>query len=376
MDTHDLESRLGEYLQQLALLEQEDIRIPNQSLILDFFCIDEVFTDFLRKEVFWDTTARYNTWRLINLRKSDPSGVLASKDLSDLLNYKDSQLKDIWTKIVSSTAKHQNNSETILKINKLISVSVAESISPPTEGKDFTVCVESDAPISLDSSNRSRESIKSKAVQIPSKEVGVESNSPSQVNPWLMPLILVSAFGFAAAIIVSALNVSSTSSTDYQTPELPASSDDISGLNQLESDSRNAVLICELRPLIDKANSLTLSDQYLIARKTQLVSSANTAIKFLDQTSGKGNKYGEDPSCTWGEQWFDNHANNEFRAFIAISKKCGNPAINYKYSKDESGNVVTGRGTLNVAGHQKGEIRLPYPQDGDSYISIEKVTCT
>jgi hypothetical protein len=374
VDTLDLEARLGEYLQQLALLNQEDIRVPNQSLILDFFCIDEVFTDFLRKEVFWDTAPRYNTWKLINLRKHDPSGVLASKDLSDLLSYKDSQLKDVWTKIVSSTAKHQNNSEIILKINKLISNSVAGTIGPSIEGKDFTGWFESDAPDSLESANSSRESIKSKAVQVSSKKVGVESKSSSQVSPLMMPLILVSAFCFAA-MIGSALNVSSTSSTDYQTPGLPASTDDISGLNQLESDSANAVLICELRPVIERANSLNLSDQFLLNRRSKIVSSANTSIAFLDQTSGKGSKYWEDPSCTWGEQWFDNHANNEFRAFIAISKKCSSPVIHYKYAKDKEGKALVGRGTYNAAGHQKGEIRLPFPQD-EAYIFIEKVTCT
>lgn len=160
-----MEARLGEYLQQLALLEQEDIRIPNQSLILDFFCIDEVFTDFLRKEVFCDKVARNNAWKLINLRDSDPNGSLAAKDLHDLLSYKDSQLKDIWLKIISSTAKNQDNSEILLMINKLISNLAPRNISPPTGAKEFTDLVEGNMPKFSESFDSTRESIGSKAMQ-------------------------------------------------------------------------------------------------------------------------------------------------------------------------------------------------------------------
>lgn len=375
MDTLELEARLGEYCQQLALLKQEDIREPNQSLILDFFCIDEVFTDFLRKDVFCDTASRYPTWKFINLRESGPNRTVDIKELSNLLNYQNSQFKTVWAEIIKNTAKHQNHLDILLYVSSLISNSEDVKASSSKKENEFTGWVESDAPISMEPIDIKIASIRD-PVQVSSNKIGVAQNSQSQINPGLLTLILISAFGFAAAMIGSAVNVPSTPNSDSPSSPSSASSDDILGLNQLETDSKQAVLICELRPLIDKANSLTLSDQSLIARKTQLVSSANTAIKFLDQTSGKGSKYWEDPSCTWGEQWFDNHTNNEFRAFIAISKKCGNPAINYKYAKDESGNVVTGRGTFNVSGHQKGEVRLPYPQDGESYIFIEKVTCT
>lgn len=375
MDTLELEARLGEYCQQLALLKQEDIREPNQSLILDFFCIDEVFTDFLRKDVFCDTASRYPTWKFINLRESGPSRIVDIKELSNLLNYQNSQFKAVWAEIIKNTAKHQNHLDILQNISSLISNSEAVNASSSKKENEFTGWDESDAPISMEPIDIKIASIRD-PVQVSSNKIGVAQNSQSQINPGLLTLILISAFGFAAAMIGSAVNVPSTPTSDSPSSPSSTSFDDISGLNQLETDSKQAVLICELRPLIDKANSLTLSDQSLVARKTQLVSSANTAIKFLDQTSGNGNKYWEDPSCTWGQQWFDNDANNEFRLFIAISKKCRNPAIKYKYAKDESGNVVTGRGTYNATGHQKGEIRLPYPQDGVSYTSIENVTCT
>jgi hypothetical protein len=374
LDTLELEARLGEYCQQLALLKQEDIREPNQSLILDFFCTDEVFTDFLRKDVFCDTASRYPTWKFINLRESDSNRIVDIKELSNLLINGNSQFNFVWSEILKNTAKHQNHLDILLNISNLISNSEDIKASPPKKENEFTGWVESDAPISMEPIDIKTASIRDR-IQVSSNKIGVAQNSQSQINPGLLTLMLISAFGFAAAMIGTAVNVSNTPTSDAPSS---VSYDDISGLNQLETDSKQAVLICELRPLIDKANFLILSDQSLIARKTQLVSSANVAIKFLDQTSGKGSKYWEDPSCTWGVQWFDNHANNEFRAFIAISKKCSNPAVNYKYTKDESGNVVTGRGTINVAGHQKGEIRLPYPQDGDGgpYIFIEKVACT
>ncbi|MCP9784129.1 hypothetical protein KBY83_12540 [Cyanobium sp. WKJ7-Wakatipu] len=378
MDTLELEARLGEYCQQLALLKQEDIREPNQSLILDFFCIDEVFADFLRKDVFCDTASRYPTWKFINLRESGPNRIVDIKELSNLLIYQNSQFKAVWAEIIKNTAKHQNHLGILLNISSLISNSEDVKGNSSKKENEFTGLVETDAPISMGPIDIKIASI-SDRIQVSSNKIGVAQNSQSQINPGLLTLMLISAFGFAAAMIGSAVNVPSTPTSDSpSSPSSPSSTsfDDISGLNQLETDSKQAVLICELRPLIDKANSLTLSDQSLVARKTQLVSSANTAIKFLDQTSGNGNKYWEDPSCTWGQQWFDNDANNEFRLFIAISKKCRNPAIKYKYAKDESGNVVTGRGTYNATGHQKGEIRLPYPQDGVSYTSIENVTCT
>ena len=377
MDKFDLEARLGEYCQQLVLLKQNDIREPNQSLILDFFCIDEAFTDFLRKDVFCNTTARFKTWKFINLRESDPCGILQSKDLANLLEYKNFQVKEIWSEIVKNTAMHQNNLEILLKISNLISNSEDVITSSSKQVTEFTGLVDNEAPIPKDANNTKIQSIRNTAMNVSSNKIGVEVNSPRQNNRSLLTFLCLSAFASVAAMIGSTLNLSSTSPTNYQTPELSVSSDDISGLNQLETDSKEAVLICELRPIIERANSLKLSDQSLISRRSKIVSDANTSIAFLNQTSGMGFKYWEDPSCTWGQQWFDNNANNEFRVFIAFSKKCSSPVIHYKYTKDEEAKVITERGTYNAGGHQKGEMRLPFPQDLSytSYIFIDMVTC-
>lgn|GEM_PF-3345659 len=377
MDKLDLDARLGEYCQHLVLLKQKDIREPNQSLILDFFCIDEAFTDFLRKDVFCNTTARFKTWKFINLRESDPCGILDNKELANLLEYKDFHVKELWAEIVKNTAKHQNNLEILIKISNLITNSEDVILSSSKQVIESTGWVESDTPISMDSNDTKIQSIRNTVIHVSSSRIGVGSSSPRQINLSLLAFLCLSAFVSVAAMIGSTLNLSSTSSTDYQTPKLSASSDDISGLNQLEADSKEAVLICELRPIIERANSLKLSDQSLISRRSKIVSDANTSIDFLNQTSGMGFKYWEDPSCTWGQQWFDNNANNEFRVFIAISKKCSSPVIHYKYTKDEEAKVITERNTYNADGHQKGEMRLPFPQDLSytSYIFIDMVTC-
>jgi len=377
LDKRDLDARLGEYCQHLVLLKQKDIREPNQSLILDFFCIDEAFTDFLRKDVFCNTTARFKTWKFINLRESDPCGILDNKELANLLEYKDFHVKELWAEIVKNTAKHQNNLEILIKISNLITNSEDVILSSSKQVIESTGWVESDTPISMDSNDTKIQSIRNTAMHVSSSRIGVGSSSPRQINLSLLAFLCLSAFVSVAAMIGSTLNLSSTSSTDYQTPKLSASSDDISGLNQLEADSKEAVLICELRPIIERANSLKLSDQSLISRRSKIVSDANTSIDFLNQTSGMGFKYWEDPSCTWGQQWFDNNANNEFRVFIAISKKCSSPVIHYKYTKDEEAKVITERNTYNADGHQKGEMRLPFPQDLSytSYIFIDMVTC-
>ena len=212
MDTLELEARLGEYCQQLALLKQEDIREPNQSLILDFFCIDEVFTDFLRKDVFCDTASRYPTWKFINLRESGPNRIVDIKELSNLLIYQNSQFNAVWAEIIKNTAKHQNHLDILLTVSNLISNSEDVKGSPKKEN-EFTGLVETDAPISMGPIDIKIASIRDH-IQVSSNKIGVAQNSQSQINPGLLTLMLISAFGFAAAMIGSAVNVPSTPTSD------------------------------------------------------------------------------------------------------------------------------------------------------------------
>lgn len=176
---------------------------------------------------------------------------------------------------------------------------------------------------------------------------------------------------FLVALIIPLANQLGTSMSN----SLITPSDDITGLTKLENDSKNAVLICELRPIIEKAKSLSLGDQALISRKNKIVSDTNKSIAFLDAGSAKGHKYWEDPSCTWGMQWFDENGQNSFRAFVALSKKCTNPKLSYEYTRDKEGKSLIRKGSLSLAGHRIGEITIPYPVEDFAYALIRNVSC-
>lgn len=185
---------------------------------------------------------------------------------------------------------------------------------------------------------------------------------------------LLSALFFLAVWIMHLVNQSGTSVSDP--PRAP--SDDIAGLTKLEHDSKDAVLICELRPIINRANSLLLNNQAYVARKNTIVSDATQSIATLDASSAKGYKYWEDPSCTWGEQWFDQHNENSFRVFIALSKKCVNPRLHYKYALDREGNNIISQGSPSLSGHRTGEIAIPYlsAKPFEYYVFIKNVSCS
>lgn len=375
MDTLDLEARLGEYLQQLALLKQEDIRIPNQSLILDFFCIDEQFSKFLRQDIFRPVDDRHKTWNLINLREAESKETIGYEELGALLAYKGHSSEKIWRKIVYCTAQHQNNIKSLELIDRIITSDAVELVLNNHRDRESALA-NSDA-IPSPSRSDSNEAISTK---IPKKS---EERTPQDNNPASRePNYLGIAFGSISAVVFLSLFLSavlvtglSNSTTEVGVQEPSSSSDDTDGLATLENDSKDAVLICELRPLIERANSLSLSQKSLIDRRDKIVSDANKAIAFLDQ-SGAKSKYWEDPSCRWGEQWYDQHTNNNFRAFVAVSKKCVNPKLNYEYSSDKDGKNILEKGTLSLSGHRSGEVSIPYMIDSFHYLFIRNVTCS
>lgn len=375
MESTDLDPRLKEYREQLGLLEQDDIRTANQSLILDFFCIDERFTEFLRLEVFSDTAARHKTWCHINIRNADSKTPLAVEDLSLLLNFNKPQDTAIWAQIVCSTAEKQNNTETHRRVNEITSVSrpnandsaidEAASLTTRTSNEDVTENIKSVC----------NDILKGEPANL-GDNVSEDENSPTNPNPNIIgiPVGVVVGVGFLAAIMTAAFNNSGTGTGRYM-PSAPT--DDISGLTSLENESKNAVLVCEMRPIIERANSLSLSEQSSIARKNRLVSEMNKSIAFLDQKSGRGYKYLEDPDCIWGHQWFDNSTDSAYRAFFAVSKKCVNPVVHYGETKtgDSSDNAFVAKGRVSLGKFDKGEVRLPYLSEY-GYGRIDKVSCS
>lgn len=347
---------LDEYRNHLQMLDAEDIIIPNQSLIIDFFCTDSELTDFLRAEVFNSLAARNYAWKTINLRRSDVNDILSEDQLSALLDFKQLDSAVTWAEILRLTAIQQSNKSTVERIQAFLGnkqlVFDSNHVMPMPAVGYADQSEKSSVFTSLLNENIIED------VGRDGDETSKVTRDESNIGVSLLLIFIGLITGFTFLGLIAA-----------------DSSDDKDGLTQLETESKNAVLICEHRPVIETANSLNLNDPSLITQKNKIVSDSNKAIAFLDQTSGSGSKYWEDSSCTWGQQWFDKHASNEFRVFIAISKKCSSPVIHYKYTKDKEGKVLVDRGTYNAAGHHKGEIRLPFPQ-GHASIFIEKVTCT
>jgi hypothetical protein len=372
MDTLDLEARLGEYLPQLALLEQEDIRIPNQSLILDFFCIDEQFADFLRQDIFRPVDSRNKIWALVNVREAELNEIVTPECLEKLLEYKGQSSEKIWKEIVYCTAKHQKNNNILKLIDGITVNSSSIHFQKGSQGLESSVIPNSGSI----TSNLTSSSVVVDSAQEPYKNEEGPQNDKKLANrePNKLGIVYASISGvLLLSVILLATLSNSTTPVSEQQP-VP-SFDDTDGLLKLENDSKDAVLICELRPLIERANSLSLSEKSLIDRKNKVVSEANKSIAFLDQRGARGNKYWEDPACRWGEQWYDQHGNNGYRAFVALSNKCINPKLHYEYWRDKEGKNILGKGSLSLSGHRSGEISIPYKFGGSTYMFIRNVSC-
>ena len=229
-------------------------------------------------------------------------------------------------------------------------------------------------PVAVERLKALGEAILASESQSDAKVSPEKSDQSIHAEPRNLGVVVGSLAGllFLAALIIPLVNQSGTSKIDSPS----ALSDDVAGLTKLESDGKNAVLICEHRPIIEMANSLSLSNQPLVARKNKIVSDANKSIAFLDASSAKGYKYEENPGCTWGVQWFDKHSQNSFRAFVALSKKCINPKLYYEYSRDKEGKDLISKGSLSLSSHRIGEITIPYFAEGLHCVSIRNVTCS
>lgn len=120
MQTQDFRARLGDYRSQLSLLDIDDIKARNQSLILDFFGLDEQLIEFLRIDVFTLTAHRYKAWEAINKRSSDKSNLLTEVILAKLLNLGEKEINIGWGEILLLTAEHQGNENSAKKISILM----------------------------------------------------------------------------------------------------------------------------------------------------------------------------------------------------------------------------------------------------------------
>jgi len=363
------EPALEEYRKQLQSLDAEDITTPNQSLIIDFFCTDEDLTDFLRAEVFNDMSTRYNAWKIINLRKSDINNSLTADKLSELLDCKQLDSLETWAEILRLTAKQQSNPSTVDRIQAQLDkenlkkkIDIQPSRVLPNQSGTSTIG--DDALISSSPKANSEKDVVT--------SLSVAGRSPNKEIDSVVPLVPILVGTIAGLGMLGAVLSNSPPPGGYNSSS--SYFDDTDGLTQLEVEAKNAVLICEHRPVIEKANSLNLNDPSLLARKKKIISDSNKAISFLDQPSQEGYKYWEDPSCSWGQQWFDKNVDNAFRAFIAVSKKCSNPVIHYGIVETAKGSEFIQTSQIQLGSHIKGEVRLPY-FDSFGYGRIQKVSC-
>jgi hypothetical protein len=120
METQDFRARLREYRSQLTLLDIDDIKARNQSLIIDYFGLDEQLIEFLRIDVFTRTAHRHKAWEAINKRSSDKSNLLTEDSIAKLLDWGEKESKIRWSEILLLTAEHQANENSAKKISILI----------------------------------------------------------------------------------------------------------------------------------------------------------------------------------------------------------------------------------------------------------------
>lgn len=107
-------------------------------------------------------------------------------------------------------------------------------------------------------------------------------------------------------------------------------------------------------------------DQGLVNNK---IIQAQNKIKYLDQP-GKF-KYWE--NSEYGSQWFDNSPDNQFKVFIAHSKKCKNPSIVFGFLNKENGPVLK-RYTVRLKSTLS-TVLVPMQLDGRQWIQVDKFNC-
>lgn len=107
-------------------------------------------------------------------------------------------------------------------------------------------------------------------------------------------------------------------------------------------------------------------DQGLVNNK---IIQAQKKIKFLDQP-GKF-KYWE--TSEYGTQWFDNSPDNQFKVFVAHSKKCNNPSIIFGFRNKQNGPILK-RYTVRL-NSSISTVLVPMQLDGRQWIAVDEFKC-
>ena len=188
---------------------------------------------------------------------------------------------------------------------------------------------------------------------------------------FLFCLAIATIAGIASIIQESSVSVSQESPV----ASVKAISDK---LDSLQRELNQAVLICEIKPLISQIRSVETTGVAAgigaaMKRKDSMIADANKRIAYLD-AAGK-HQYWENSECTYGWQWFDENPNSSARIFLTVSKKCTSPRLMYRFTSDEKGEKLVRSDSLDVSGHVSGERQIPF-LDQDVYLWIDEVKCS
>ena len=143
------------------------------------------------------------------------------------------------------------------------------------------------------------------------------------------------------------------------------SKDPLQKLDSLQTTLDQAVLICEIKPLLKQVQSIsTKGYEEAAIRKKVMIAKAQKRIAYLDADGQYG--YREYGGCTYGRQYFDDSKSlnglDQERVFVAVSRKCVNPDLVVKFSLAEDGDYVPRlKYVKSISGHLTGSLDFPRP---------------
>lgn len=214
----------------------------------------------------------------------------------------------------------------------------------------------------------------------PNKVNRLDSNANS--NTLVGPAIVVSGliiFLAVAANLSSTNNSSNTSTSESNSPvainkDQVMSSTQRSFYKQTLKNAREAVLIREHKSAIrnleklKRGEYLNLSDVDRGLVNNTIIQ-AKKKIKYLDQPGKHSYWEGEN----YGIQWFDKDTDNHIRVFFAYSKKCTNPIVTFRVSKESGSSNYKSyevKPKTNIS-----TLHVPFLFDGNQYINVLNFDC-
>lgn len=354
-----LSSSLANYEEALKSLRGINIAFHNQSLIIDYFCTYEPFSEFVRRSVFVAPSTLNACWLVLNICEGEKASHISLLDIEDLVARCPQEFQSTWTDILYLTALHQSNVNISGIIRQLSSVPI------PLSDKG-TIYPEV-----------TQESHKTYHPTRPSISKQPTTYSDEYASPQVSPLATsgkstLALIGLLFLFFVAAYNSTSNVVTSSSEPSTDSSGATDALAIQI-AERGKAVLVCEHSTAIENLLAINLVEPNNIRLRDEEVAKSRKAIKILDQ---KGtHPYWESPDCRIGYQWFNKHTESGYRIFVAVSPHCTRPVLSYSESV---GTRVLARGTYALPpGFKTGNILFRYlDQDPDRKGSLDSFSCT